>query len=95
MSDIQERREALGISKRQLAHFAGIDRATLASLEAGKGVHQRTLAKVNHALEEMGAPPPAPKGELEYEVRYGDAVVVIRGPGAEDAVMRLLAELRR
>ena len=48
---VQELREALGWSQRDLAEKAGVRQATVSQAESGKGVNLATLEKLANALD--------------------------------------------
>lgn len=48
---VQELREALGWSQRDLAEKAGVRQATVSQAESGKGVNLATLEKLADALD--------------------------------------------
>lgn len=60
---VRERRNRLGMSQKELADEAGVNRDTVGAIEAGKGFRQRKLVAIETVLErleeEMGihAPP--------------------------------------
>lgn len=106
---LRDRRIRMGISVRQLADAAGVDRGRLAKLEAGDGhVRETTVGKVDAALtrleHEMGmedsdADPEA--GIVEFRVTGNFGVdVVVKGPvrdlaALEDSVGRILSRMQR
>lgn len=89
---VQERRAGMGMSVSALAKRAGVDRGSLAALEAGGSVRDTTLAAVEKALaeleHEMGMDLPSqvdsPRTEphmIEIEVSGDFGVrVVVKGP---------------
>jgi DNA-binding XRE family transcriptional regulator len=101
---IRERRNRLGASKQGLARLAGVDRGTLANIEAGGHYSRDSYKAVSDALSQLeeetgvGAPPPAALtngngGLIEFELE-GDFGVraVVRGPIADaEAVERAAA----
>lgn len=99
---VTDRRNRLGMSQRQLAMRARIDRETLKKLEDGyAGTRDTTVAVVMATLDalehemEIG-PGPAQSSEEMVEFRYGEAVV--RGPvrnsaELEEALVRLVQRL--
>lgn len=104
---IRSRRVRLGISVKALALRAGVDRGTLASLEAGdERIRDSTFGTVERALEsleqEMGVDPGG--GSLADVVEFrvsGDfgVDVVVKGPvrdmaAMEESVARLLARIQ-
>ena len=48
-------RSGLGLSVRELAELAGVNKATIVRLEAGTSVRESTLEVVRQALESAGA----------------------------------------
>ncbi len=48
-------RSGLGLSVRELAELAGVNKATIVRLEAGTSVRDSTLGVVRQALESAGA----------------------------------------
>jgi transcriptional regulator with XRE-family HTH domain len=102
---IRERRNRLGESKQGLARLAGVDRGTLANIEAGGHYSRDSYKAVSDALSQLeletgvSAPPPAVNlnsgngGLIEFELE-GDFGVraVVRGPIADaEAVERAAA----
>jgi transcriptional regulator with XRE-family HTH domain len=91
-SQIRARRVKLGISVKELALRAGVDRGTLASLEADDGrVRETTISAIERALDvleqEMGIDAPAAEDErahglVRFEVTgvYGADALVVEGP---------------
>lgn len=101
--EIRQRREALGMSLRQLSEHSGINRATLANVEAG-GARGTSVGAVRAALarleREMGMDMPAVEEApevpdlLELEIEGGGFRVVVRGPVKdEDALKRTVRSL--
>lgn len=100
---LRDRRIRLGLSVRQLADEAAVDRASLARLEADDGgVRETTIGKVEQALarleEAMGMEAPAEaESPIEFRVSMPNgADVVVSGSvrdlaTLEQAVDRLLA----
>jgi transcriptional regulator with XRE-family HTH domain len=101
---LRDRRIRMGLSVRQLAEAAAVDRASLARLEADDGgVRETTIGKVDKALArleaEMGMD--APVGDVEKPIEFrvsmpNGADVVVSGSvrdlaTLEQAVDRLLA----
>ena len=105
---IRARRVRLGISVKALALRAGVDRGTLASLEAGdERIRDSTFGTVERALEtleqEMGVEPGSsnPGADVvEFRVSGDFGVdVVVKGPvrdmaAMEESVARLLARIQ-
>lgn len=103
---IRARRVRLGISVKALAMRAGIDRGTLASLEAGdERIRDSTFGTVERALEaleqEMGVEPGGSLADVvEFRVSGDFGVdVVVKGPvrdmaAMEESVARLLARIQ-
>jgi transcriptional regulator with XRE-family HTH domain len=106
---IRARRVSLGISAKELALRAGVDRGTLAALEAGEErVRDSTFGAVERALEtleqEIGVEAFANSGNSNDTVEFrvsGDfgVDVVVKGPvrdmdALEASVSRLLDRLR-
>jgi transcriptional regulator with XRE-family HTH domain len=108
---VRARRVRLGLSVKELALRAGVDRGTLASLEAGdERVRDRTFGAVERTLDqletEMGIEPANNNGStsadvVEFRVSGDFGVdVVVKGPvrdmdALEASVSRLLDRLRR
>jgi transcriptional regulator with XRE-family HTH domain len=108
---VRARRVRLGLSVKELALRAGVDRGTLASLEAGdERVRDRTFGAVERTLDqletEMGIEAPNNNGSpsadvVEFRVSGDFGVdVVVKGPvrdmdALEASVSRLLDRLRR
>lgn len=104
-SQLRDRRLRLGMSVRQLAEEADVDRGRLAALEAGEPVRETTTAKVRAALdrldEEIGMDTGDENGrEVEFRVRGNFGVdVVVRGPiediaALEASVARLVGQMQ-
>lgn len=104
---VTTRRERLGLTKIALAKESGVDRDTLADIEAGKGFQALTLAKIADALtrleDEAGytaAEKAVQSGIVEFEVSGDFGVrVVVRGPigdteELERSVTRLIRNIR-
>lgn len=102
---IRERRVRLGISVKALALRAGVDRGTLAALEAGdERVRDSTYGTVERALDsleqEMGVDPSGVGDLVEFRVSGDFGVdVVVKGPvrdmaAMEESVARLLARIQ-
>lgn len=103
---IRARRVRLGISVKALALRAGVDRGTLASLEAGdERIRDSTFGTVERALEsleqEMGVEPGGSLADVvEFRVSGDFGVdVVVKGPvrdmaAMEESVARLLARIQ-
>jgi len=103
---IRARRVRLGISVKALAMRAGVDRGTLASLEAGdERIREATYGSVERALDqleqEMGVEPASPLADVvEFRVSGDFGVdVVVKGPvrdmaAMEESVARLLARIQ-
>lgn len=89
---VKERRERLGMDKKELATEAGVNRNTLAAIESGESFNRTSLAKIERALErlelEAGLDTPTarvpPEGQdlVEFRVEgvLGVQAVVVRGP---------------
>jgi transcriptional regulator with XRE-family HTH domain len=89
---VRERRERLGMDKKELAGEAGVNRNTLAAIEAGESFNRTSLAKIERALtaleQEAGfdAPPAGVSVDeqdlVEFRVEgvLGVQAVVVRGP---------------
>lgn len=90
---VKTRRERLGMTKVQLHEASGVDRATIAAIEEGKGYRADSLAKIHRALTEqeqlagLDAPPAeaGSEGLVTFEVQMpdGGATVVVKGPVAD------------
>lgn len=99
---VRERRERLGVDKKELAEAAGVNRNTLAAIEAGESFNRSSLAKIERALEalelEAGikAPPRGAaaaahgSGELiEFDIAGDFGVhLVVRGPVGDAEVLK-------
>lgn len=106
---VADRRNRLGMSQRQLAIRAGIDRETLKKLEVGNPRTRETtvqvvLATLDSLEHELGADvPDATEADLvEYVVRVpgGTAEVTVRGhlssaDELEERVARLIERMNR
>jgi transcriptional regulator with XRE-family HTH domain len=104
---LRDRRVRMGLSVRQLAEEARVDRARLAALEAGDpNVRATTIAKVDATLgrleQEMGMDEPATDGDtVEFRVSGNFGVdVVVKGPvrdlpALEEAVNRILSRMQQ
>jgi transcriptional regulator with XRE-family HTH domain len=91
-SRVRARRVKMGISVKELAMRAGVDRGTLSSLEADDDrVRDTTIAAIERALDlleqEMGMDAPGPDEEkapglVRFEVTgvYGADALVVEGP---------------
>ena len=91
---VRRRRERLGMHKGELAEAAGVNRDTLAAIEAGEGFRRVSLTKIERALDAaeqeagIGTPPletPAPSEPATPHVvtirsSRGDIDVVVSGP---------------
>lgn len=90
--EFRARRAAIGISVSALAKRAGVDRGSLANLEAGHDVRDTTTAAVERTLAELEhelgidvpsqvAPAAAEPHMMEFEVSGDFGVrVVVKGP---------------
>ena len=106
--ELRDRRLRLGMSVRQLAKLAGVDKDTLAGMESGeKRPHATTVAKVQGALdrldEELGMDEDAGQDEpgiVEFRVtgNFGVDVVVkdpVRDlPALEESVNRIVSRMQ-
>lgn len=106
---IQQRRARLGMSVRELATRAGVDRGRLAALEKGEGqARATTIALVETALDQLEAEMGYDESDkiatedesvVEFRVTGNFGVdVVVRGPvrdmaALEDSVGRLIARM--
>lgn len=89
---VKERRERLGLDKKGLAAEAGVNRNTLAAIEAGESFNRTSLAKIERKLDELeveagfDAPPATSQAgdqdlvEFRIEGVLGVAAVVVKGP---------------
>lgn len=89
---VKARRERLGLDKKELAAEAGVNRNTLAAIEAGDSFNRTSLAKIERALEalelEAGINTPPTRAasqdqdlvEFRIEGVLGVASVVVKGP---------------
>lgn len=104
---VRDRRLRMGMSVRQLAEEAGVDRGRLAALESGEEVRDTTLAKVLSTLsrleQEMGMDDLSAEereGVVEFRVAGNFGVdVVVRGPvrdleALEASVNRILSRMQ-
>lgn len=104
---LRDRRIRMGISVRQLAEEAGVDRGRLAKLEAGEAnVRDTTVGKVSATIarleQEMGMNDldADEGGMVEFRVSGSFGVdIVVKGPvqnldALEGSVARLLARMR-
>lgn len=104
---VTARRERLGLTKVDLARESGVNRDTIADIEAGKGFQALTLVKIAETLarleDEAGytaAEKAVQSSIVEFEVSDGFGTrVVVRGPIAdteelERSVTRLLQNIR-
>lgn len=100
---IRERRARLGLSVKELAERAGVDRDTLSNLEAGGNARLQTVRSIERALSEMETEPSVqPVGDpddglVEFVVEGHFGVrAVVKGPirdidKLQEAVGRLIA----
>lgn len=103
---LRDRRVRMGISVRQLADEADVDRGRLAKLEAGEpNVRPTTVGKIDAALtrleHEMGMDESNDEsGMVEFRVRGSFGVdVVVKGPvrdlaALEEAVNRIMSRMQ-
>lgn len=98
---LRARMDRLGYTDVQLARESGVDRGTIAAIKRGQGFRRSSLAKIEKTLDalehEAGFDAPPAEEHVEFEVQIpGDvnATVVVRGPGAEQAVARLLRRIQ-
>jgi len=92
----KERRAAIGMSVSALAKRAGVDRGSLAALEAGQAVRDTTAATIEKTLSELehemgmdmpsrvAAPAPAEPVEpirLTFHDVYGIGEIIAEAPG--------------
>lgn len=104
-TQIQARRERLGISKKELAEIAGVSRDTLAAIEEGRNFRRASLVRLDNALtsleHEAGMDAPAVESSEEGLVEFdfpdgGGGRIVVRGPVADkDDLARMVANLIR
>lgn len=108
---LRDRRVRMGLSVRQLAEQAGVDRGRLAKLEAGDpNVRETTIGKIDGALarleQEFGMNDPDPQpaaddGVVEFRVTGNFGVdVVVKGPvrdlpALEESVNRILSRMQQ
>lgn len=103
---IRQRRTRMGISVRDLAERAGVDRGQLGKLEKGEAQSRATtVALIETALDQleqelgMDAPDVRPDDVVEFRVAGNFGVdVVVRGPvrdmeALEDSVARLISKM--
>lgn len=107
---VKERRERLGMDKKELATEAGVNRNTLAAIESGESFNRTSLAKIERALErlelEAGLDAPAAQApteqdlvEFRVEGVLGVQAVVVRGPVRdvrefEGSIARILRQVQ-
>lgn len=109
-AQIRERRARLGLSIKELAERAGVDRDTLTNLEAGGNARIQTVRSIERALSELETEPSArvqPIGDPEAGLVTFDVKgpgsgfsVVLKGPVTdleklEATVLRLIAGMDR
>jgi transcriptional regulator with XRE-family HTH domain len=108
---VKQRRERLGVDKKELAAEAGVNRNTLAAIEAGESFNRTSLAKIERALDalelEAGIGTPihiAPDNQdlVEFRVEgvLGVASVVVKGPVRdvrefEGSIARILRQIQQ
>lgn len=103
---IEERRSRMGISARELAQLAGVDRGQLAKIERGEAnPRSSTIGALETALDRleqelgMDAPDVRPEDMVEFRVAGNFGVdVVVRGPvrdmpALEESVARLVERM--
>lgn len=100
---LQERRMALGLTRKALADKAGVDRGRLSLIEKGASFHDATVGAIERTLtqleEEMGGPYDR-HGQVTFRMAGNFGVdVVVQGPvenlsELEASVARLLREMR-
>lgn len=83
--EIRKRRERLGMSVRALAAEAGVDRASIASAESGKGVRATTLHAITSTLdrveEEVSGPYDSESNVVTFRLKGNFGVdVTLQGP---------------
>ncbi len=85
----------------ELARESGVHRDTIGAIRRGEGFRRDTWAKLDRTLtaieHEAGIDAPPAEEYVEFVVTLpgqSDATVVVRGPGAEEAVAKLLRRLR-
>jgi transcriptional regulator with XRE-family HTH domain len=106
--EVRARRERLGMHKGELAESAGVNRDTLAAIEAGEGFRRVSLTKIERALDVAEAeagidtPPPAAAPSDQPGPRMvsfrigglvGDVNVVVEGPIDDIDKLRETVEL--
>lgn len=89
---VRERRERLGMDKKQLAEESGVNRNTIAAIEKGESFNRTTLAKIERTLDTLelesgiDAPPAQIAAneqdlvEFRIEGVLGVQAVVVKGP---------------
>jgi transcriptional regulator with XRE-family HTH domain len=108
---VRERRERLGVDKKELAAAAGVNRNTLAAIEAGESFNRTSLAKIERALDSLEleaginapihvAPDAQDLVEFRIEGVLGVASVVVRGPVKdvrefEGSIARILRQIQQ
>lgn len=97
---VRERRERLGMEKKELAEEAGVNRNTLAAIERGESFNRTSLAKIERALssleQEVGlvgttAPAAAAKEPdlIEFDITGDFGVhLVVKGPVADAEILK-------
>ena len=67
-------RAGLGLTVRELAEAAGLDKATIVRFEAGIRTRNTTVEKIRNALESFGAEFPDFEGGLGVAIHNGKSV---------------------
>lgn len=90
--NVRDRRLAIGMSVRELAEHAKVDRGSLAALEAGEPVRETTLAKVLNALDALEQEMGMETAEVEVQPigdpSLGLLEIRVKGRGGFSAVVR-------
>lgn len=99
---IRQRRVALGLTARELAERAGVDRSRVAAVESGGNVRASTLGALDAALtrieQELSGPYDQDADQITSTLELPDGTRVTFAGSAEtvvDAVRRFQASRRR
>lgn len=100
---LSARMRRLNLKNAELQRLSGVDRQTIAAIRSGAGFRRESLSRLEAVLSEMEQEKglgeiKSAEETVEFEVRLpgeSEATVVVRGPGAEEAVARLLRRLQQ
>lgn len=106
---VRDRRERLGIGKKALAELAGVNRNTLAAIEAGESFNRTSLAKLERVLDDLeeeagiDAPPRAAAESDETKMvkfrldgLHGVRSLIVEGPIEDkEGLLEIVQELMR